>query len=132
MAAVTAHKIAAGALASRVAGITTITKEISVVNGLAAQNDTIELFDLPAGFRVIGGRIGHTASLGADATAQLKMGSANLTAATTAAGASDVQITGLSPAVDAASRTVAITIAGAGVTGTTGTLYAYVLIDRIG
>lgn len=132
MAAVTDYKIAAGALPSRVAALTTITREIPLSNGLASQNDTIELFDLPEGFRVVGGRLGHTASLGASATAQLKQGSANLTAATTAGGASDVQVSGAAPAVDAADRTVAVTIAGAGVTGTTGTLYAYLLIDRIG
>lgn len=54
---------------------------------LADNGDDIELFDLPAGHILEVYAFGHDATLGASCTAQLRVGTTAVTAATTAGGA---------------------------------------------
>ena len=58
-----------------------------------AQNDVIRLFQIPRNVVVVGGLIHHSGTLGASAVATLRRQTTALTAATTAGGASGVNVT---------------------------------------
>lgn len=64
--------------------------DIVVANGDAAAADDIAVLTPPAGARIVGAALRQSGSIGATTTAQLRLGTAALTAATTAAAASGV------------------------------------------
>lgn len=80
---------------------------------LADNGDDISWFALPAGYGLLVKTFNVSATLGASCTAQLRIGTTALTAATTAGGADTELATAVSIAPTTAARTVNILVGGA-------------------
>ena len=94
---------------------TVIALTIPVVSGDANNGDDITILTPPAGARLHGFTFGHSATLGAAATAQLRQGTTAITAATTAGGASRGLQTVVAAPADGA-QTLNVLIGGANIT----------------
>jgi hypothetical protein len=93
--------------------------DLSVVSGSAHQNDVVHLFVPPNGARFTGCMLSHDGTLGANATAQLKIGTVALTSATTQGGASTVVQNASDVNTANGTLTLNIVIAGADIAATT-------------
>ena len=98
----------------------TIERVINVVSGDCPQDDNIALVDIPKYHQAIPGTVclRQSATLGASATAQLRLGTTALTAATAAGGADSEAgvMTALPPYSTSADQELNILIAGAAIT----------------
>ncbi len=104
-----------------------INRTIAVVSGDCPQNDNIVVQDLPAGHVVIGGVAGHSATLGASATAKLRAGTTALTAATTAGGASYVPMSVAHAVNPSAEQTLNVLIEGAAIAASAN-IYVFAIV----
>lgn len=97
--------------------LTPFRYDIDVVSGDCPQNDNIAIFTPPAGAVILGAYLAHSASLGANATAQLRLVTVALTGATTQGG-SDSELQNAAHLVATADGTnkVNVLIAGAAIT----------------
>jgi hypothetical protein len=96
--------------------LTPFSFDIAVQNGDAGNGDFINVFTPPAGARILGATLRQNASLGAAATAQLRMGGNAITPATTAAAASGVVQNAQVEPANGTTDKIDIAIAGAGIT----------------
>lgn len=94
--------------------------DIAVVSGDCPQNDWIDVFTPPAGAIIVDATLRHDATLGASATAQLRLGTTALSSATSAGAASGV-IQNVVPAASLAdgTNTLNVLIAGAAIAAST-------------
>ena len=96
-----------------------VVRRFTVVSGDCPQNDNIIVFDVPIGHQVVDCMLRQSATLGASATAQLRIATTAITAATTAGSASAVFRNSTVPVFDsAAEQSLNILIAGAAITAT--------------
>ncbi|MGE0723267.1 MAG: hypothetical protein AB7O45_02770 [Alphaproteobacteria bacterium] len=97
-----------------------ITRVINVVSGDCPQDDNIRLVDIPPYHQVVPGTVclRQSATLGASATATLRLGTTALTAATGAGGADSEAgvMTALPPYSTSADQELNILISGAAIT----------------
>lgn len=97
-----------------------IVRVINVVSGDCPQNDNIDLVDIPKYHQVIPGTVclRQSATLGASATAKLRLGTTDLTAATAAGGADSEAgvMTAMPPYSTSADQSLNIIIEGAAIT----------------
>lgn len=110
-----------------------IVRRIPVVSGDCPQNDNIVVIDIPPGHQIVDCYLRHDATLGASATAQLRLGTTALTAATSAGSANGVKAnTTLAPYDAAADQALNVLIAGAAITASANiTVWARVVDVRI-
>ena len=87
----------------------------AISSTLADNADDISLFDIPAGFALFALTMDVSATLGADATVQLRAGTLALTPASTAAGA-DVDVQNNEDIPTTATRTANLLVGGADIT----------------
>lgn len=92
--------------------------DIDVVSGDCPQNDNITLMTVPANAVVVDATLRHDATLGASATAQLRIGTTAITSASSAGGASGV-LQNAVPAKANGTDKLNILIAGAAIAAST-------------
>ena len=90
---------------------------ITAASTMADNGESVLVFNLPAGHIFVVDGFGHSATLGASCTAQLRVGTTAITAATTAGGASSVGANGAAHAMSSSSQEVNILIGGADTSG---------------
>lgn len=93
-----------------------IVRRISVVSGDCPQNDEIKIQDIPVGHQVVDSMVRHSATLGASATAKLRVGTTAITAASSAGAASAVRQNAVAPYDGAADQSLNVLIEGAAIT----------------
>jgi hypothetical protein len=133
MAQVTKDKLTNRLRPKRVAGLTRIEHKIGVESGYANSGDNIEFFDLPDNAVIVDAYVYHDGSLGGGVTAQLKAGSQDLTATTSAGGADTKrQADNNTRFVDVGTgnQTVQVAIAGGNI-GASANLWVGVVYDAV-
>ena len=118
MADYTAKKLADAQVPLRTAATSYITKDIAFFTGMVGTaGEFVEFFDLPKGAEVREAFVDQQGSIGGTTTAQLVLGSLDLTAATTAGGADCNYMSGnsVAPQVLSTATTVKVRVGTANV-----------------
>lgn len=93
---------------------THFVRDFTFSSTIADNGDDVTLLTLPAGYRIVDATLRVSGTLGASCTAQLRLGTTALTAATTAGGASTVKMNAFPQDTDG-TKTVNVLIGGADV-----------------